>query len=209
MEERFARNVIVKPIHMVFIKIMEKNKEIILIRNQVSKAVQAAQSLEIKTAEQQTVAVDILAKIKQVGKLITEKKESITKPLNEALKNARALFKPIEEQYELAEKIVKDKMVEFAKAQEVKAEKITQRVENGTMKFETAANKIVELTQTQITGNQGTVQYRTVKKLEIYNAMELPRKYLLPNETLIKADLMAGLEVPGAKLVEEKIVAVR
>src|SRR5574343_46772 len=117
-------------------------KELAPNKVQISKAEQAATALQIKTADDLTDATSLLGKIKSVGKMITDKKESITKPLNLALKNARAFFAPIEEQYEKAEKIVKDKMVAYQTAEMAKAQKktevIEQKVEQGKMGFDKA-----------------------------------------------------------------------
>ena len=64
-----------------------------------------------------------------VTRMITSKKESITKPLNEALRNARAFFAPIEEQWAGAERIVKDKMVAYQNEQIARAAKEAIKVE--------------------------------------------------------------------------------
>src|SRR3990167_1280063 len=88
-------------------------KELAVVKTQVSKAVITAQQLQIKTKEELEGATSILSKIKAVGRLIQEKKESITKPLNEALKNARDLFRPLEAQWSEAEGIVKQKIAGF------------------------------------------------------------------------------------------------
>ena len=57
------------------------------------KAIVLADNSRIKVNSQPTfeTAKNQLIELKKVKKFITEKKESITKPLNEALKNTRAL----------------------------------------------------------------------------------------------------------------------
>lgn len=55
--------------------------------------------------------------------MITSKKETITRPLNEALKNARAFFAPLEKEWGEAERIVKSKMIGWQNEQITKAAK--------------------------------------------------------------------------------------
>jgi len=98
-------------------------KELAPIKAQVSKAEQAATALQIKTADDLMLATNLLGRIKSVGKLIKEKKESIIDPLTLALKNARTFFRPIEEQFEKAEKIVKEKMLAFQEMELQKAQR--------------------------------------------------------------------------------------
>ena len=186
-------------------------KELAVIKTQVSKAVITAQQLQIKTKEELEGATSILSKIKAVGRLIQEKKESITKPLNEALKNARDLFRPLEVQWSEAEGIVKQKMVAFQiseeKKVEKKEEKIAEKVDNGKISFEQATTKIekIERPENQV----GNTTFKTIKKVVIEDEIKLPREYLIPDEVKIRKDALAGIEIAGVKIVEEKIVASR
>ena len=51
--------------------------------------------------------------LKTVKKNLTAKKDSVVKPLNEALKNVRALFKPIEEKVETIEKYLNGEILKY------------------------------------------------------------------------------------------------
>jgi hypothetical protein len=187
-------------------------KELAIVKTQVSKAEQAATALQIKTADDLTVATELLGKIKTVGKMITQKKESITKPLNEALRNARNLFAPLESQYDSAERIVKDKMVIYQNAQIAAAAKATAKVEAkveaGKMSFEKAAEKIEAVTpQKNVTTNAGAAQFRTVKEVVIEDESLVPREYLMLDMVKIRKVAIAGVEIAGVKIVEKQVVA--
>lgn len=188
-------------------------KELAIVKTQVSKAVATAQELQIKEKADLVLATDILSKIKSVGKIIQEKKEGITKPLNEALKNARDLFRPIEAQWQEAETIVKQKMVAYQiveeKKVEKKEEKIAEKVDSGKMSFEKAAEKIekIEKVENKIEGKTGEIQFKTIKKVIIEDATKLPREYLIPDDVKIRKDALTGIEISGVKVIEEKIVA--
>lgn len=188
-------------------------KELAVVKTQVSKAVATAQSLTIRGKDDLIVATDVLSKIKAVGKIIQAKKESITKPLNEALKNARDLFRPIEEQWQEAEKIVKDKIVAFqeieAKKVAEKEAKIIEKVDAGELTFEKAAEKIkkIDRMEGKIEGKVGEITFKTIKKVIIKDASKLPREYLIPDEVKIRRDALNGIEIAGVEIIEEKIVA--
>lgn len=197
------------------VKIVESAKlsqELAPIEAQVSKAEAAANALQIKTVEDLTVATELLGKIKTVGRMITSKKEGITKPANEALKNVRAFFAPIERQWEAAERIVKDKMVDYQSRQLAKAAKktevIEQKVEAGKMNFEKATEKIEAVTpQKNVTTDAGAAQFRTVKEVVIDDETLIPREYLMLDMVKIRKVALAGVGIPGVRVVEKQTVA--
>lgn len=175
----------------------------------------AAKEIIIKDSNGLTLATDLLTRIKQIGKSITEEKEKITKPLNEALKSARAFFAPYETQYEEAERVVKGKIVAYNQEQEaarIKAEaKLLDRVANGTLRYETAMAKRMDLPvpERAVKGEMGSFATRRIKKVEITDKSKLPREYLIPDEVKIRADALKGVEIPGVRVYEEDAVTVR
>lgn len=188
------------------------SQELAPIKAQATKAEAAATALQIKTVDDLTAATEILGKIKTVGKMITTKKETITKPLNEALKNVRAFFAPLEKQWWDAEKIVKDKMIDYQNDQLAKAAKQTEKVEEkvaaGKMSFEKAAEKIEAVTpQKNITTNAGAAQFRTVREVVIDNETLIPREYLVLDMVKIRKVALAGVGIPGVRVVEKQAVA--
>ena len=188
------------------------NKELAIFKTQVSKAETAANELQVKTEADLVKATELFTKIKTVGKLITQKKESITQPLNEALKNARAFFSPIEAQWANAQSIVSQKMIDYRNAKLAEAIKktdiIEKKVESGKMDFTEAAKKIEEATPTKsVETESGKAQFRTIKEVVIEDETKLPREYLTPDTVKIRKVALAGVEIPGVKVVEKQILA--
>lgn len=190
-------------------------KEVALVKSQASKAVVAVNEIEIKKYEDLTKATDVLSRIKQVQKMVREKKESITKPLNEALKNIRGLFSPIEDDVSEAEKIIKGKMVKYQEVEEKKKEakeaKIEENLKDGKIDFEQATKKLEKVpdVNTAVKGKVGEVFTRIVKKAVIEDEAKLPREFLVPDMVKINQAVKQGLEIPGVKVVEEKIISAR
>lgn len=191
------------------------NKEIELVQDQTSRAITAAKGLIIDSDAKMSEATDMLKKIKVVGKLITEKKELITKPLNQALKEARDMFRPFEEECDQAEREVKNKMITYQNEQErirkIELQKIENRVEKGTMKVETAVKKIenVQEVTKSVQGQVGAVSTRIIKKVRITDESLIPREYLIPDLKKIEQVAKAGVAIPGVEVYEEKSISVR
>ena len=189
-------------------------KELALIKEETNKAIAIANDIKIANIEDEARAIELLKKIKEVGQLITTKKEAITKPINEALKNARSFFSPFENQYDEAEGIIKNKIIAFraeqTKKQEIATAKIEKKVEEGKMDFKEANEKLtaIKLSKT-IETQQASVQYRTIREVVIEDESKLPREYLIPNMARIKEDALAGREIAGVKIVEKQTIAIR
>ncbi len=182
-----------------------EKKELAVIKTQSAKAYSTAEGLTIKSQKDLEEAKPVLQKIGQVKKLVKEKKEAITKPLNEGLKQVRALFSPIEEQIEAAENLIKGKMLDYsrllAKIEAEKKPEIEEKVQNGEMNIETAVKKLDKLAE-----KKDAIPTRKIKKLSITDREKIPDEYWIIDEVKLRADLLAGKEIPGAKMVEEEII---
>lgn len=189
-------------------------KEVTVLKGQLSKLEKQATEIEITTPEEFASATNLKAKLKEIGKSITEKKEAITKPLNVALKNARALFAPLEEQFESAENIVGKKLIAWKQAEDARIKeeeaKIAARAEKGTIKMETAERKLEELgekkTETTIHTDHGQVQFRKIKKVRVTDEAQIPDKYWVIDMVTLRKEALAGVVIPGAEVYEEETV---
>lgn len=194
---------------------MIESKELAPLKAQVSKYENQANAVVISTQEDYTSAIDLVSKLKETGSKIKNTKESITKPLNEALRNARELFAPIEEQFTKAEAIIKGKLLDYKRKKDaetqVEESKIAARVEKGTLKLETAEKKLdnIERVENTTRGNIGEVQVRKIRKVRIVDAAILPRTYLIPNEVAIRKDALSGVVIPGVEVYEEEVIAAK
>ena len=196
-----------------------EQKEVTVMKSWVTKLENQANAITIETKEDHKKAVDLVATLKETGSKIKSKKESITKPLNEALRNARSLFKPIEDQFAEAERIIKGKLLDHTKKVNEEARKkeeaLANRVEKGTMKHETAEKKLDDIERVDNTtkGDVGKVQIKKIKKVRISDEeklradIEASRKYLVPDMVAIRRDALSGKEIPGVEVYEEETIA--
>lgn len=195
---------------------METDKEIVVVKQQSSKALTAATDLVVATEEDYKVAGELRAKIKQVGKLIKEKKESVSRPLLDALNNFRDLFKPIEQSQKQAEELVDSKMLTFYKEQQCKREeeklKIAQKVETGYIKPETAIKKMENLTEAPqaVKSEVGTTFVKKIPSMRIVDEKLIPDEYwVIDMVKLRQAVVRERKEVPGVEYYEEETMGGR
>jgi hypothetical protein len=173
------------------------------------KAMTLADNSRIKVNSQPTLdqAKISLAQVKEIKKIVQEKKDSVVKPLNEALKNTRALFKPIEDKVDIIETYLKGEVLRYntklLQEQRKREEEAQAKIEAGAT-FE-EATKSVERIEKKI----DAIPTRKIKRLKITDASKIERQFLIPDEQAIKEALLAGIKVGGCELVEEEIIVNR
>lgn len=194
---------------------MITTKELVPIKKKIEAVAEKAKDIAIRSSDDMATATVILSQMNGYMDSVKEKKETLTKPLNEALKNARAMFKPLEETYEEAIEVLREKM-SFYQTQQMKIKreeelKIASRVKEGkgNLSIETAVKKIEALPQVnkEVATDAGLVQFREVKVLVILDPLLIPREYLVIDESRLLKDLKEGKTVAGAT-TETKQVAV-
>lgn len=190
-------------------------KELSVVKTQSTKALQVAEQIEVTDADTYAAALDLGKKIKQVDKMITARKEEITKPLNEALKSSRELFKPIEATLEKAEQVVKGKMIAYTREQnriadEQKA-KIATKVETGKMSVDTAMKKMekIEVPEQTVRTETARSTIKMIPKCRIIDESKIPREYLMPDMAKIKTAVVTQrLLVAGVEFYEEESLSI-
>ena len=150
-----------------------------------------------------------LQNLKKVEKFVTEKKEGITKPLNEALKNTRDLFRPIEDKLYVIKTYLNSQMLDYNR--KLLAEQ-AKREQEAIAKIQEANAKGEEVDMVKVTKKvenvvQKIVQIRTmkIKKLRILDVALIPKAFIVPNEVLIKESFKNGIPVPGCEMYEEEV----
>jgi len=191
---------------------MDETKEIVALKGQVTKLNNIANEITITSPEENGSAIELKAKLKDIGNQIKERKEEIIKPINSSLKSIRALFAPLETAYETAENLVGRKLLDYkrktdeeARAKEVK---IAASFEKGNIKAETAERKIEEIQRVEKTvqTDHGKVQFRIIQKMRITDLNLVPDSYWVIDEVKLRKDVLAGIVVPGAEKYGEETV---
>lgn len=203
---------------------MEKT-EITVVEQKVENAVAISTKIRtIKNEAELESAAKFLTDVKKLIKWVTGEKEKITKPLNEALKVERARWAPLEEKAKDAETAVKKAIAAYTVKQEAKqekkADKIAEDVASGKISDEKGLQKMENLgeVKTNVKTGEGTVAFKTVRKVRFEEVTELHPDtlstlarggYLVWDQVKARKDALAGIDVPGATIYEEKEISAR
>lgn len=185
-------------------------KDITVFEKEIDPIASEAEVLTIVTQEDMAGAVTLLSNLNRSLDKITEEKEKVTKPLNEALKAERGRWKPFETKLESAISTIRSKMsvyqTESARLAKIEEEKIAARIApgKGNLSMETATKKIdeIERADKSVATDAGLVKFRTDKKLKITDALAIPREYLVVDEKAVFEALRKGATIPGAEIEE-------
>lgn len=167
-----------------------------------------AQSIEINTPETLAYAVSILSTLNKINDRITEEKERVTKPLNEALKAERSRWKPAETRNQTLIDAIRLKMSQYQtqalKAKQEAEASIASRIApgKGNLSLNTAVKKLEALPTVEKTTstNEGSVQFREKAILKITDITKIAKEYFDLNEARLLADLKSGKLIEGADI---------
>lgn len=195
---------------------MISSNELTTVKTHFTSVEAAANAYRITSNDDLAIGADLLSRVKEGEAALTARKEEITRPLMDGLASARDLFKPLENGYVSAKKTIKDKMLAWQEAEDsrVSLEKarLVARVNRGTMRADTAMNKIETIgsAPTSAQGAVGKISTRTILKVRITDEALLPREYLIPDLKLITDAVLRNKQVvPGVETYEEKSIVSR
>lgn len=193
-----------------------KDTGLSLVKRQTTIATQQASEVVIKTDDDYEKASTLLSKIKTVQAMVKKESGKILEPLRESKRQAQqamdaenARWEPILEDAKSAEMMVKQKMVQYVDKKEFEARqkevKIQQQLEDGEIDMEKASVKMDKIVQApqSVAGSQ----VRKVRNVYVVDEALVPKKYWSLNMVQVRADALAGFEIPGVIVKEETSIA--
>lgn len=184
--------------------------ELVQYQDKATELEKFALSIEIKSDDDLTRASDQVKQAKEVQKTIEKKKDEYVLPAKQILERAKADFDPLIKAFKGVETILKDKATIYIteKNRKIKEEedKIAKKVEEGKMKEGTALKKMEKLPEQTKTvqGNTSQLRVTEYEDIEIVDVNLIPREYMLPDTTRIKAVVLkARVEVAGVKIIKK------
>lgn len=150
-----------------------------------------AKALKIKTREDlSSIGAEALSSVKQQFKKFEDQRVKMKAPILEAGREIDGFFKPFLNELSEAEKIIKNTMItakgKFDREDEEKEARIMARAEKegrGSLKEETAINKVSEIDRvekTVKTSSGGSSTFKKVQKVTITDLKAIPVEYLRP-----------------------------
>jgi uncharacterized protein YunC (DUF1805 family) len=189
----------------------KENFDVAIVEEKIKGMRQMVEGTVVNSQESLAAVADYIKGVKTLGKLIRSEMEKYTKPAQEIINNARAKFLPYEQECIQAEKVLKQKagayMDEVEAERKRKEESIANRMDKGQLKEDTALRKMEEIGEEQKTvrtENGAKLTRKIIKTVKITNPDLVPDEYWVLDEVKIRKVALAGVEIPGVEVVEEK-----
>ena len=180
------------------------SKEITVLKKEVAPFVKQAKAVEIVDQKSMEAAVTTLTQINRFMDKVTEEKEKVTKPLNQALKAERARWKPIETVAEEAVGIIKGKMSAYqtAEMKRIREEeaKIAASAHKDGIEKSVAKMEGLDRPDAQVSGGVGKVKFKETQTLKITNEKKVPDEFWVIDDKKLLEVLKSGVQVPGAEI---------
>jgi len=163
----------------------------------------------ITTQPEMDVANQMLGHVKDAWKGMEEKRVSIVQPLNQAMRNANALFKPVLGAYKAGEEILKAKIAEATRAGREAQDAALAAVEAAGGN---ASAEVLAVAHGAGPTQPDNISIRTEWVFEVVSAVEVPREFCKPDEALLGAYVKvkgADAAIPGVRVFQREVVTKR
>jgi len=190
------------------------------LTKEASKLETQANEIAVKDEKTLAYASDRIKAAKDLAKRVKAEKERFTAPAKEIISAAKAKYDPILAALEAVERTLKNASEAFLlarmKKQREEEAKIAARVEKGTLKTATAMKKLDELgddanaIRTEHSGLRVTMR----KDIEVVALEQVgidalgflaEQGYLVWDMVKVRKDALAGIEIPGVKIIEKPV----
>lgn len=170
---------------------------------------------QVTNDDELNLVADKIKQIKKLEKYVLQEKEKYTEPAKKIIEEAKEQYDPYIKQCRNAEIMLKEKAKKYMLAKEEKREtkidNIAGRVERGTMKQETAIEKLENLPEEQKTvrSDKGSALTISKRKVAVIEKPELvPKQYWIIDEVRVRREALEldkkGLpQIPGVVIREE------
>jgi hypothetical protein len=149
-----------------------------------------------------------LAEASAFLKKIKAKKETVTKPLNEALRAARAVFAPIESRVEEAITSLKGRMLDYDRKLRAEEERKSKEAEAKIASGETTLAKAGASLE-RVEAKRDAIPTQVRSDCVVTDESLVPDAYWVIDMVKLRRDVLAGVSVPGAAKVEKTIIVNR
>jgi len=162
------------------------------------------EEFEIDTQEDYDFANEALGDVKSSWKTLEAKKKSVTKPLNDVLKEVRGWFKPAQDHYKKAEGIWKTKLAEaHRKAQEAQDKALKEVQEAHAAGNADGVKTALVKSQTSEIQQADNISVIQGWDFEVTDESKVPRQYMVPDVKAIGGvvkSLGEKADIPGVRV---------
>jgi hypothetical protein len=196
------------------VEIVEEPLDLEVVKEKIVGMKKMVEDTKVEDDEQLEEVANKIKAIKDMGKLIKSEKDKFEKPAKEIIAASKEKYDPYAKECVAAEMALKSKAGEYMDKVEKKRReeeaKIAARVEKGTLREETGLRKmeaIGEEKKTVKTFEGAKLTRKTIKDIEVEDINKIPDEYWVVDMVKVKKVALAGVVVPGVKVVERKITS--
>lgn len=186
------------------------------IESQISPVIEKAESYVVNTIADVDDASSFLKEIKDMEKIVEDKRLTFTKPLNESLKNINDTFKKMKEPLEQARDLLTKKILSWKRieAERVAAEQAAYRkIQEAEAELRRLQDKpeIIEepITIAPVVNKIGNMQ--TVKRwtYAVVDLTQVPGCYKILDAVALREAIRTGVrEIPGVRIYQEESLSI-
>ncbi len=192
-----------------------QDQDLVVVREKLKGMQKMIDSTQVTSDDELDGVADKIKGIKTLLKIIEQKKEKFTEPAKAIIAEAKETFDPMIKECRNAEIVLKDRASKFMLQREAdrkkKEEQIATRVEKGTMKPETAMNKIENLPEAPKTVRTDTGSGLRMAKRKVAKITEpnlIPDEYWIIDEIRVRKEALEREknnlpQIPGVVISEE------
>lgn len=181
--------------------------QLVLVKQKTTSMESMLEKFQVNDDKQLAIVSDKIKHVKDLQKFIEQEKDKLVKPAKAIIAEAKEKYDPFIKKCQNAEVTLKQRAAKYMDDKEekerIKKEKLAKRVEKGTMKPETAIEKIGEMPETKKTvkTEKGSALKMTKRRVPvIVNPGLVPKEYWMIDEVRVRRDALAGKEIPGVEI---------
>lgn len=194
---------------IITLAIVKKDKSVLDEKKRVEKVLKEIETIEVTDDQSSQLGAEMLSKLKKAKDAFEKKRKEVTKPILDEKRDIDNYFKTFIVPIENAEKSMRRKVGTYLSAKAEEERKANEALAAQAEKLGTEMIEVPVVPQAVQT-EHGSVSTRKVWKHEIVDTNVIPGKYFVLDESLIRADIKAGVrEIPGVRIFEADEVVVR
>lgn len=191
------------------------DKEVTVIKQKAEAMQEMVDSTLVTDDKELSAVADIIKQVKTLGKEVRAKMETYTKPAQEIINEARADYLPYEKMCKDAESQLKYKaniyMTQIERARKEKEDRVAIKLEKGSIKEDTAIRQMENVGEEKksVRTENSQIQRKTVQDIEVIDQELIPHEYWVVDLKKVKKVALAGIKIPGVKVIEKSQIAIR
>jgi hypothetical protein len=197
-----------------------ERKELVEIEESTNSIVLQVEAQQIETQTDVDSANIILKAIAKQMSIIEAKRKTFTQPLNQSLREINSTFKELTEPLKKAKGILSGKVMDWRDKEQkrirmeqeriAKEEERRRKIQEAHKKKGHEVSEPIVMAKPQELKETDSTNIRKVWKFEIIDAIKIPRRYLIVDESFIRAEIRNGVrEIPGVRIYQEEIMVIK